>query len=407
MEDLSDMRLLFIADGRSPIATNWIRYFAESMDEVHLISTFPCETDLPLDSYSNISVAFSGTSQPSQSPLEHKVPGGASGIGLRTIIRHWLGPFTVLLAARRLRESVDAIRPDLIHAMRIPFEGILAEASDPPSPLIVSVWGNDFTLHAPASPFMRKLTRRTLFRADGLHVDCMRDKRLAIEWGFPENHPVTVLPGGGGIKTDVFFPKVKGDNSKLEKAAFQNGLSEDAEIVVNPRGFRAYVRNDTFFKSIPFILDKKPQTRFYCPAMAGEKQAEVWIKKLGIEQAVRLLPKLSQEKMASLLRVAAVTVSPSEHDGTPNTLLETMASGSFPVAGDLESIREWIRDGVNGLLVDPDQPESLARAVLQALGHPELRQEAAVKNVKIIRERAIYENVMSKARSFYLRMLEQ
>jgi glycosyltransferase involved in cell wall biosynthesis len=402
------MRLLFIADGRSPIATNWIRYFAESQDEVHLVSTFPCQTDLPLESYSNISVAFSGTSQPSHSARARKAPGGASGISLRTIVRHWLGPFTVLPAARQLRERVDSIRPDLIHAMRIPFEGMVAMALDPTVPLIVSVWGNDFTLHAPASPFMRNLTRRTLFRADGLHVDCKRDQRLAIAWGYLESCPVIVLPGGGGIKTKVFYPKVEGSNSKPGQfSTILEDLPEDANIVVNPRGFRAYVRNDTFFKSIPLILDEKPKTRFLCPVMAGERQADAWIARLGIKHAVRLLPKLSQEEMAFILRHASVTISPSEHDGTPNTLLETMASGSFPIAGDLESIREWIEDGVNGLLIDPDQPGSLAKAVLYALDNPDLRRNAAARNVRIIKERASYEKVMVEAQSFYLRMLRK
>jgi glycosyltransferase involved in cell wall biosynthesis len=400
------MRLLFIADGRSPIAVNWIRYFAESEDEVHLISTFPCKVDLPLASYSDISVAFSGATRSSNQLSNRKPPGGAGGIGLRTMIRHWLGPFTVVPSARRLQARVETIEPDLIHAMRIPFEGMLAATMDPAAPLIVSVWGNDFTLHAPASPFMGNLTRRTLFQADGLHADCRRDRRLAMEWGYSEEQPVTVLPGGGGIRADVFSPRQQGVNGKREKAfSFLANLPEGADIVVNPRGFRAYVRNDTFFKAIPLILAEKPNTRFLCPAMAGEKQAEAWLEKLRISHAVRLLPRLSQDEMAALLQHAHVTVSPSEHDGTPNTLLETMACGSFPVSGDLESIREWIEDGVNGLLIDPEDPKELAMSVLNVLDDQELRKEAAARNMKIIEQRASYERVMLEARSFYLQVL--
>jgi len=44
------MRLLFIADGRSPIALNWISHFVESGHEVHLVSTFPCQQKLDLAS---------------------------------------------------------------------------------------------------------------------------------------------------------------------------------------------------------------------------------------------------------------------------------------------------------------------------------------------------------------------
>ena len=51
------MRLLFIADGRSPIANNWINYFVNRGDEVHLVSTFDCNPDYELASYNFVPVA--------------------------------------------------------------------------------------------------------------------------------------------------------------------------------------------------------------------------------------------------------------------------------------------------------------------------------------------------------------
>ena len=42
------MKILFVADGRSPISRNWMRYFAERGDEVYLASTFACELDFPV-----------------------------------------------------------------------------------------------------------------------------------------------------------------------------------------------------------------------------------------------------------------------------------------------------------------------------------------------------------------------
>ena len=74
---------------------------------------------------------------------------------------------------------------------------------------------------------------------------------------------------------------------------------------------------------------------------------------LGISESVRFLPAQDRSGMADLFCAATLTVSPSTHDGTPNTLLEAMACGSFPIVGDLASLREWIEPGVNGLAVDP------------------------------------------------------
>jgi glycosyltransferase involved in cell wall biosynthesis len=105
--------------------------------------------------------------------------------------------------------------------------------------------------------------------------------------------------------------------------------------------------------------------------------------------------------MAELFRRSQVAVSPSTHDGTPNTLLEAMACGCFPVAGDLESLREWITPGANGLLVAPGDPRALADAVLLALEQPALRQRAREHNRQLIAEKADYHQVMRKAESFY------
>ena len=102
--------------------------------------------------------------------------------------------------------------------------------------------------------------------------------------------------------------------------------------------------------------------------MQGEPQATGWVQELGITDQVTLLPKQTRAQMADLFRQSRVVVSPTTHDGTPNTLLEAMACGCLPVVGDLESLREWITPGVNGLLVDLSHPQELAEAILTGAG---------------------------------------
>jgi len=284
----------------------------------------------------------------------------------------------------------ERIQPDLVHAMRIPFEGMLAADASGAAPLLVSVWGNDFTLHAPATALMGHYTSWTLRVADGLHADCRRDIRLAREWGFAASKPTLVAPGGGGIRTAVFHP----------------ASSPAADpIVINARGSRAYVRNDVFLQAVPLVLARHPDAKFICVALSGDRDAARWIEKLQIQQAVSMLPLLPQAQLADLLRRAQVMVSPSVHDGTPNSLLEGMACGCFPVAGDLESIREWIRHGENGLLVDATDPARLADTIVHALENEDLRLTAADLNHQLILDRADYTLCMSQVPAFYKRVL--
>jgi glycosyltransferase involved in cell wall biosynthesis len=386
------MRLFFVADGRSPITQNWIRHFIERGDEVHLASTFPCTLDLPLSGLYSVPVAFSGMKKTGSAPAKKGRLNSSSTVGLRTVIRQWLGPLSIPRAARQLQVILQRVQPDLIHALRIPYEGMLAADAYTGVPLAVSVWGNDFTLHAPSTPLMAHYTRWALKVADGLHADCWRDIRLGKQLGFATNRPTLVTPGNGGIHTDIFYP--------LQPLTNQ-------PVIVNPRGFRAYVHNEAFFKSIPLVLEQCPEARFVCSSMAGEPQAMQWIEELGIQHAVTLNPPMPHAQMADVFRAAQVVVSPSFHDGTPNSLLEGMACGCLPVAGDLESIREWITPGRNGLLVDSSNPRSIADGILTALQNKDLRQSAAGLNTNIIASRAEYKTCMAQVEGFYHKLLRK
>ena len=403
------MRLLFLADGRSPTARNWIQYWIARGDEVFLASTFPCDPLPGLAGLEAAPVAFSGRaargadwsrSIPDRGQsATHKAdypPSGTSQsaprvrdarlISLRQTLRHWLGPLTIPRAAQRFAEIVARVGPDLVHALRIPYEGMLAANAGLRLPLIVSVWGNDFTLHAPSTPLMKHHSRRTMFATDALHTDCERDIRLARAWGLDPSKPTLVAPGNGGIHTDIFFPPAR---------------PVEEPVIFNPRGFQDYVRNDTFFRAIPLVLKEIPNARFVCARMAGQPEALHWLGKLGIEKSVELLAPRPHAEMAEIYRSAQILVSPSTHDGTPNTLLEGMACGCFPIAGDLESIREWITDGVNGLLVDSGDPSALAEAILRAVKNKDLRAQAAGQNGTLIASRAEYARNMAKAEDFY------
>lgn len=388
------MRLLFIADGRSPIALNWMTYFIERNDEVHLATTFDCAPDLDFVSTTFIPVAFSQAKKKQDGYSEDRREGlfwGSSFVKLRTSVRRILFPLTLPSAANTLINLLADIQPDLVHALRIPFEGMLASQAlqgRTKPPLIISVWGNDLTLHGGANPWMKRHTEWAIARADGLHTDCHRDLKLAYQWGYSEDNPTLVAPGNGGIQIDIFYPPTSESNSR------QN-------TVINPRGIRSYIRNDTFFAAIPYVLAHLPQTRFVCLGMQGEQEVQHWVEKFDIRSGVELLPNVPRNEMASLFRSAAITVSPSTHDGTPNTLLEAMACGCYPIAGDLKSIREWIQPDINGSLIDPADPIALAKAVIKALGDLELRQKAAEINHELILERAEYSSSMQRAIEFY------
>jgi glycosyltransferase involved in cell wall biosynthesis len=397
------MQILFVADGRSPTALSWLRYWTEKGDQVHLISTFPCNMPEGLASFCVLPVAFGGMArrEVKTSAEPQRGPGSARYLrGALRVLRYYIGPFSLPFYQELFHAQVVRIQPDLVHALRIPFEGMLAAATPRGIPLVVSSWGNDITLHARGSFLMAYLTRNVLRRANGFIADTQRDLRLGIEWGYEPEKPTLLVPGSGGIRLDE-IKAVSGDEKLPEELPESN-------IIVNPRGMRpGSLRQDVFFRAIPIVLSLIPQAIFVCPSLKGEPEPEHLVDALGIRSNTKLWPRLNRAQLWMLFQKAQIFVSPSVHDGTPNSLLETMACGCFPIVGNIESMREWVETGRNGLLVDATDAQSMADAIVQAIRQPALRNDAAKFNAALIEERAAYLPNMERVEKFYKSVMKK
>jgi glycosyltransferase involved in cell wall biosynthesis len=402
------MHICYLADARSPIAKNWISHFAVTgKHRITVVSSYPCAPDaIPGAHVIEFPFALSALTRDSQNgdasiknrTLPRMLRGLRSGLLLEatTRMRAWLAPIDIALKAKTMAALVDSLRPDLVHAMRLPYEGFLAATAVKTTPLLISVWGNDFTLFADRNRKLDKLADAAMRRADALHCDCRRDLEIAFNRGFSQTKPWRVLPGNGGIDTATYF-KTMPDPELLRR--FEISLGRP--LILNPRGFRAYIRNDTFFRAIPLVLKQVPKAFVIATGMAGNPVAERWVRHSQVKNSVRLLPSVSREELASLFAVSQVSVSPSSHDGTPNTLLEAMACGCFPVVGDVASMREWIVDGENGFICDEANAESLASCIVRALQDETLRNEAAEVNRNLVQRRAEYVTGMAEAEKLY------
>ena len=388
------MKLLLIADGRSPITRRWICMLQPLEFDINLVTSYPCSAIEGVREIITMPLAFAGMGGSQAGGAARKTSRRTRMISrFRNVaadLRHRMGPWMITRKEKEYHALVNRLKPDLVHALRIPFEGILASLTPEDIPVIVSTWGNDLTFHAESSEAMGAATRRALLRANGLMSDTRRDLRLANSWSFNPAKPSLSVVGNGGI-----------DLAEIEEATRGVGLAIPWQVV-NPRGFRSgSVRNDTFFNSIPLIIGHHTDTQFICPWMAGQPEALYWIEKLGIFDNVTLLPMLSQKELWREFARSMVSVSVSVHDGTPNSLLEAMAIGCLPVCGNIESIREWITNEENGLLVDPSDPIALANAVLRGIEDEGLRRSAAARNLEIIRSRAEISAVRRQVAEFY------
>jgi glycosyltransferase involved in cell wall biosynthesis len=110
-------------------------------------------------------------------------------------------------------------------------------------------------------------------------------------------------------------------------------------------------------------------------------------RRLHIEDKVELLGWLGPEEKARQLDRAHIFCLPSKNEGLPMAMLEAMAAARPVVTTPVGGIPEAVRDGVQGLLVAPGDPDGLSKALGRLLCDPALARQMGQCGQQAVRER--------------------
>jgi glycosyltransferase involved in cell wall biosynthesis len=101
------------------------------------------------------------------------------------------------------------------------------------------------------------------------------------------------------------------------------------------------------------------------------------------------------------LAASDIFLLPSRYEGLPVALLEAMAAGCVPVASNIGSVREVVRDGVNGFLVEPGNTAQIVEK-LRSLLSDEIDWENLRKNARTtIEEKFNFKDYIEKLERLY------
>ena len=170
---------------------------------------------------------------------------------------------------------------------------------------------------------------------------------------------------GNGVDLDRFSPR----NRRAQVRATL-GLSDGARLVVALGHFTHIKGFDLLARAAVSIRSAVPEAVFFSAGTGDRDSFARHVRELDLSDCFLLSPPLSD--VPPILEAADLFVLPSRSEGVPNAVLEAMAMGLPIVASRVGGVPEILRDGEEGLLVEPGEHAPLASACIDLLRSPML-----------------------------------
>jgi len=306
-----------------------------------------------------------------------------------------------------LAQLIKDLKPDVIHSLGLNVNWVnlckpvlqarmlLGNAFG--SSWIYSSWGADLDHYAQTSKEHHSEVEKVLRACNYYIAECRRDLRLAREMGFSGEF-LGFLPAFGGIDWELCKKLRQREKASARKIILLKGRDQGSG---DPQG-RALIA----IQALEGCADLLSGYEIYV-AQAGKniiKAAETLRNDKGLN--IKILPFSSYSDWLEIVARSRVVICLTVSDGLPGTLVETMALGACVLHSDLEPIREWITDGQNGLLVPPEDLDTIIPALRRALTDDNFVERASELNAVIVENKLSDSFIRPKIIELYQQVAE-
>lgn len=142
------------------------------------------------------------------------------------------------------------------------------------------------------------------------------------------------------------------------------------------------------FEAIPYVIERHAEAHFLLVGVAESDVLESVIRaeavRRGISPRITFLGSLEGSAKAAAFAASRMIVVPSWTEGFPLVIPEAMAAGLPVIATAVGAIPDFVKDGEDGFLIAPKNPQELADRICQLLDDEGLQQRISQR----VRERA-------------------
>jgi glycosyltransferase involved in cell wall biosynthesis len=170
-----------------------------------------------------------------------------------------------------------------------------------------------------------------------------------------------------------------------------------------------YVGRLTRSKGLEYLIRCIPEVRreirnltlVICGKGESREPLAKEVSTLGLQDIVEFRGEVSEQLLPLYYGASNVVVLPSLFEAMPIVLLEAMSMARPLVASNVGGVPEVVQDGVTGLLVPPQDPSALARAIVTVGADGELARNLGANGQKLVEEKFTWDSVADQTLRVY------
>jgi glycosyltransferase involved in cell wall biosynthesis len=203
---------------------------------------------------------------------------------------------------------------------------------------------------------------------------------------------------------DVFNPSV----SRAERCNFK--VNSETQMVLFVGNVDEAKGLDIFLNVAELVLHRYRRVKIVIalhePYEIIQNVRVIASRKLGSHVTVMGVVRSMPELIASADVLVVPFRSTKNVADIPLIILEAMAIGRPVIASKVGGIKEIIHDNENGVLVEPNQADLLADAIVNLLGNLSLRKEIGERSISSVNTKFSYMEVSRKLSNLYLKIFK-
>lgn len=235
--------------------------------------------------------------------------------------------------------------------------------------------------------------------ADAVIAVTQAIKDHLIDHGVDKNKVWTIE---NGANTELFKPI--NDTNILKGLKDRLCIDDDESVVSFVGNLTPWQGVEYLVQAAPMVIKENPKIKFLIVGSGTSKQSLIALCEiLNVENNFIFTGRIEYGDVPKYINISDICIAPfiSSRVCSPIKLFEYLSTGTPVVSSDINGVREILNECNAGILVTPENPTELSKAIIRLLKDKELREQLGKRGREVVINNYSWEITAKKTKKIF------